>query len=136
MKNSLMALLLAAALCFPALVVGQQKASTQDDRIIDQVRMKLAGDPDVKGGALDVTVKDGVVTIKGRVDTEKGRERATKLAKKVKGVKDVDNELVEWSNIVWQSARHRISALGCWQSALDHPKLRVATNCGLPAAGA
>ena len=93
MKNSLMALLLAAALCFPALVVGQQKASTQDDRIIDQVRMKLAGDPDVKGGALDVTVKDGVVTIKGRVDTEKGRERATKLAKKVKGVKDVDNEL-------------------------------------------
>jgi osmotically-inducible protein OsmY len=48
----------------------------------------------VKGGALDVTVRDGVVTIKGRVDTEKGRDRATKLAKKVKGVKDVDNELV------------------------------------------
>ncbi len=56
--------------------------------------MRLANDQDVKGGALDVTVKDGVVTIKGRVDTEKGRNRATKLAKKVKGVKDVDNELV------------------------------------------
>jgi hyperosmotically inducible periplasmic protein len=56
--------------------------------------MHLATEPEVKGGALDVTVRDGVVTIKGRVDTEKGRNRATKLAKKVKGVKDVDNELV------------------------------------------
>jgi osmotically-inducible protein OsmY len=69
-------------------------APTPDDRISDQVRMRLATDPDVKGGAFDVTVHDGVVTIKGRVDTEKGRDRATKLTKKVKGVKNVDNELV------------------------------------------
>ena len=65
-----------------------------DDRIYDQVRMKLTTDPDVKGGiGLDVAVKDGVVTLKGRVDTEKARNRATRLSKKVKGVKDVDNEL-------------------------------------------
>jgi osmotically-inducible protein OsmY len=55
--------------------------------------MRLATDQDVKGGALDVFVKNGVVTIKGRVDTEKGKNRATKLAKKVRGVKDVDNQL-------------------------------------------
>ena len=66
----------------------------QDDRMVDQVRMRLAVDQDVKGGGLDVAVKDGVVTIKGRVDTEKGKNRATKLAKKVKGVKTVDNQLV------------------------------------------
>lgn len=71
-----------------------QKSANSDDRISDQVRMKLATDADVKGGALDVSVKDGVVTIKGRVDTDKGKTKATKLAKKVKGVKDVDNELV------------------------------------------
>lgn len=65
-----------------------------DDRISDQVRMRLATDPDVKGGALDVTVKDGVVTIRGRVDTEKGKAKADKLAKKVKGVKGIDNELM------------------------------------------
>ena len=65
-----------------------------DDRISDQVRMKLATDADVKGGALDVTVKDGIVTLKGRVDTDKGKTKATKLSKKVKGVKEVDNELV------------------------------------------
>jgi osmotically-inducible protein OsmY len=56
--------------------------------------MRLTTDPQVKGGALDVTVHDGVVTIKGSVDTEKGRDRSTKVAKKVKGVKDVDNEIV------------------------------------------
>jgi osmotically-inducible protein OsmY len=73
---------------------ADKKNENPDDRIYDQVRMKLTTDADVKGGALDVSVKDGVVTIKGRVDTEKGKGRATKLAKKVKGVKDVDNQLV------------------------------------------
>jgi osmotically-inducible protein OsmY len=77
-----------------AAFAADQKPANSDDRISDQVRMKLATDADVKGGALDVTVKDGVVTIKGRVDTDKGKSKATKLAKKVKGVKDVDNELL------------------------------------------
>lgn len=73
---------------------AQKSGTNPDDRIFDQVRMRLATDPDVKGGAFDVAVKDGVVTVKGRVDTEKGRLKATKLCKKVKGVKEVDNELV------------------------------------------
>lgn len=87
--------LAAAALLAGTIVFAQKPAAgNSDDRILDQVRMRLATDPDVKGGALDVTVHDGVVTIKGRVDSNKGRDRATKLAKKVKGVKDVDNEVV------------------------------------------
>jgi hyperosmotically inducible periplasmic protein len=73
---------------------GADQKPTPDDRISDQVRMKLATDADVKGGALDVTVKDGAVTLKGRVDTDKGKSKATKLTKKIKGVKEVDNELV------------------------------------------
>jgi osmotically-inducible protein OsmY len=76
-----------------ALAAGQ-KGAVSDDRIVDQVRMKLTTDPDVKGGAAEVTVQDGVVTIKGKVDTERGKSKATKLAKKVKGVKSVDNQLV------------------------------------------
>ncbi|HEX7359879.1 MAG TPA: BON domain-containing protein [Bryobacteraceae bacterium] len=64
-----------------------------DNRISDQVRIKLAENPDVKGGALDVTVHNGVVVLKGRVDTAKGKRKATKLAHKVKGVKKVENDL-------------------------------------------
>ena len=74
-------------------LAADQKPAPSDDRITDQVRMRLTTDQDVKGGADEVTVHDGVVTIKGRVDSDRGKTKATKLAKKVKGVKSVDNEL-------------------------------------------
>jgi len=90
--------LLGGALLLPARAgqspsAGAAVASTEDDRIVDQVRLKLAGDADVKGGNLEVISKDGAVTLKGRVENEKGKNKATKLAKKVKGVKSVDNQL-------------------------------------------
>ncbi len=90
MKRLVAVAVLAAAASAQFLIADQK----QDDRVVDQVRMRLAVDQDVKGGGLDVSAKDGVVTIKGRVDTEKGKNRATKLAKKVKGVKEVDNQLM------------------------------------------
>ena len=71
-----------------------QKAPLTDDEITDQVRLRLASHPDVKGGAIDVDVKGGVVTLKGKVRTEKGKSKATGVAHKVKGVKQVINELV------------------------------------------
>ncbi|MDE3165399.1 MAG: BON domain-containing protein, partial [Acidobacteriota bacterium] len=54
---------------------------------------KLASDPDVKGGALDVKVSQGVVTLAGSVETTKQRTKAEKLTRKVKGVKDVVNQI-------------------------------------------
>jgi hyperosmotically inducible protein len=64
-----------------------------DDYISDAVRQKLAADQVVKGGAIDVQVKDGIVTLKGRVQEPKQKSKASKLAKKVKGVKSVVDEL-------------------------------------------
>lgn len=64
-----------------------------DDEIYNNVKIKLAGDRDVKGGGIEVTVQAGVVTIKGKVDSERARSRAEHLAKKVKGVKSVVNQL-------------------------------------------
>ena len=69
-------------------------AQSTDDTIYDAVRRKLANDPDVKGGALEVDVKAGVVTIKGSVEKEQIKQKAEHIAKKVKGVKGVDNQLV------------------------------------------
>jgi osmotically-inducible protein OsmY len=69
------------------------QGTPDDDRMYDQVRRILANDADVKGGAFEVTVKQGVVTLAGLVDTPKGKEKATKLAKKIKGVKGVENNL-------------------------------------------
>jgi len=93
MKRAL-ALLVLLASCLAPCVLAQNKPSSNDDRIYDQVRMKLANDADVKGGDLVVTVKDGAVTLTGKVDSDRGKKRAESLAKKVKGVKSVDNELV------------------------------------------
>jgi osmotically-inducible protein OsmY len=64
-----------------------------DDSIHDQVIRKLANDPDVKGGALQIDVQEGVVTLRGKVETEKQKQKAEKLAKKVTGVKKVINEI-------------------------------------------
>ncbi len=96
MLTRLLAVLLLLTFAVP-LLVAQQKG-TSDDTIFDNVRQKLASDADVRGAALDVTVKEGVVTIKGRVHTEKGRKKATDLAMKVKGVKSVDNQLKLYSD--------------------------------------
>jgi len=57
------------------------------------VHLKLANDPDVKGAGLEVIVKTGVVTLRGKVHDEKAKEKAQKLAKSVKGVVSVTNEL-------------------------------------------
>jgi len=97
MLPRLIALLLVVTLALPMLI-AQQKGATSDDAISDNVRQRLASDADVRGAALDVTVKDGVVTIKGRVHTEKGRKKATEISKKVKGVVNVDNQLKLYSD--------------------------------------
>ena len=66
---------------------------TSDDAIYDYVRRKLASDQVVKGGGLQVDVHQGVVTLRGTVEEQKQKERAAKLAKKIAGVKSVDNQL-------------------------------------------
>jgi osmotically-inducible protein OsmY len=87
----LIILFLLAALALPALVFAQ--GNPNDDKIYDAVRRKLADDADVRGAGLTVTVKNGAVTIEGRVRDERARDKAPKLVKKVKGVTTVDNKL-------------------------------------------
>ena len=71
----------------------QAQGTPNDDRLYDQVRMKLAADRDVNGGGIEVTVKNGVVTLQGKVHKEKQKQRAEHVAKKVKGVTSVVNNL-------------------------------------------
>ena len=87
----LLSLLLILALIVP-LLMWAQKATT-DDKIYDDVRRKLADDAVVRGAGLTVTVKDGAVTLEGRVHDEKAREKAARIAKRVKGVTGVTNKL-------------------------------------------
>jgi len=63
-----------------------------DDDIYDHVNQKLNADRDIHG-RITIAVKNGVVTLTGYVHDDKIKERATKLTKKVAGVKDVINKI-------------------------------------------
>ena len=84
---SLIALILLACICVAA------DKPVSDDAIYDKIRINLASDIDVKGGALKVDVKDGVVTLSGDLETKMQKDKAEHIAKKVKGVKKVINNI-------------------------------------------
>ena len=88
MKRATLVLLLLCLAWTPAFSM-----QSDDGKIHDLVMIRLADDVTVRGANLDVDVKDGVVTLHGTVKEEKARERATKVARKVKGVKSVVNDL-------------------------------------------
>jgi len=96
MSLKTMTKLIGSLLLLPALfcLVLQADQPKSDDVIVDQVRIKLTSDPIVKGGGIQVDSQQGIVTLTGAVGTKKQKDRASSLAKKVKGVKQVTNNLV------------------------------------------
>jgi len=87
----LLALLMTVCLLAGLVLAADKPVS--DDVIVDQVRVRLAADAIVKGGGLQVDSKAGVVTLAGVVATSKQKDRAAKVAAKVKGVKQVVNNI-------------------------------------------
>jgi hyperosmotically inducible protein len=90
LKRVLLPVVLFLTLLTTALTAGKP---ISDDFLVDTIRQKLAADQVVKGGAIEVTVKDGAVTLRGKVEEEKQKSKAEKVAKKVNGVKSVVNEI-------------------------------------------
>jgi osmotically-inducible protein OsmY len=88
----LLSLVLLFSLVLTPLVA--QKKAVSDDVINDQVRVKLASDSEIGGMSIQVDVQNGVVTLKGKVRNDKMRSKAEKVAKKVKGVSSVTNQIV------------------------------------------
>jgi osmotically-inducible protein OsmY len=82
-----------SAVLFCMLLVPALADQKKDDEIYDAVKRRLAGDPEVKGGALEVIVKDGVVTVKGIVRTDRAKSKAERVTGKVRGVSKVVNEI-------------------------------------------
>jgi osmotically-inducible protein OsmY len=66
----------------------------EDGAITAKVKTALLADPDVKGLAIDVDTKNGVVTLKGTADKPANRDRAVAIAKDTGGVKSVQDQLV------------------------------------------
>jgi hypothetical protein len=64
-----------------------------DDRIHDDVQLRLEQADDVNTSELEVSVEAGVVTLSGRVATREMRAAAVDIAERVPGVQRVKNDL-------------------------------------------
>lgn len=77
-------------------VLGGPAESTgpmDDAQIVTKVKTALAADSDLSALKIDVDSKNGVVTLSGSAPDASAKERATEIAKNVKDVKSVDNQL-------------------------------------------
>jgi hyperosmotically inducible protein len=69
-------------------------STTAGAALTTKVKTALAKDEGLKTmTSIDVDSKDGVVTLKGKVDSADLKKKAGEVAKKVSGVKSVKNEL-------------------------------------------
>lgn len=71
-----------------------------------EVKLALIADGRTSGFATDVDTRDGMVTLSGKVDTEQARAAADEVAKKVDGVKTVNNQL----QVVPEAKRKEVDA--------------------------
>ncbi|MBD1207995.1 MAG: BON domain-containing protein [Ignavibacteria bacterium] len=73
---------------------AKSAAGAMDDASITKaVKEKLASLPSLKDKNIDVMVSGGVATLKGKVDKAGLKGVATNAAKKIAGVKKVDNQI-------------------------------------------
>ncbi len=82
-----------------AKVSSEKTASSIGEKIDDaaitaSVNAGFAKDPDLSAIKINVDTKDGAVTLMGPAPTTTAKERATEIAKTVKGVTTVNNQLM------------------------------------------
>jgi len=73
---------------------AEPEPAHDDSEIADQVTQALLFDRAVARANLDVSVIDGIVSLSGKVGSLLAKERATRIAEAVRGVRAVSNRLV------------------------------------------
>jgi osmotically-inducible protein OsmY len=89
-----LSLVILFALVLTPLLADKDKTPVTDDIIVDQVKVRLADDSELGGQPIQVDAHGGTVLLTGKVTNDKLKEKAEKVAKKVKGVVGVDNKLM------------------------------------------
>ena len=92
----LVTLFLAASVAACDVFEGRQgmTAYADDSTITNSIRARFLEDPVVHFGEVGVTTLNGAVRLTGRVNSERERQRAAQIAREVKGVRGVNNEIV------------------------------------------
>jgi osmotically-inducible protein OsmY len=72
---------------------GPRSYQRSDERIREEVNERLTADARVDASDIDVEVKNGEVTLRGRVDERRDKRAAEEAIEDIPGVKDVKNDL-------------------------------------------
>ena|SRR5438045_4057155 len=67
---------------------------SKDSTITARVKADLYKDRQVKGTEVKVSTMNGVVQLSGFVDSQAAKDRAEQIARSVRGVTDVHNDLI------------------------------------------
>ena len=84
----------------------QAKTGVSDSWVTSKTKIALFADDRVKGRQVHVETKDGVVMLRGKVDSPEAKSAALEIAKGIEGVKNVKNEL----QVVAPSKRSEVAA--------------------------
>src|SRR4029077_13570276 len=84
-----------ALLTGSALALGKadEKTPINDSWLTSKTKIALFADARVKGSEVNVETTQGLVMIRGKVDTDAAKQAAEGIAKGIDGVKSVKNEL-------------------------------------------
>jgi hyperosmotically inducible periplasmic protein len=82
------------------------KTAVTDSWITSKTKIALFGDERVKGTQVSVDTKDGVVHLRGKVDSNEAKQAAAEVAKGVEHAKSVKNDL----QVVPPAARKAVDA--------------------------
>jgi osmotically-inducible protein OsmY len=73
---------------------GTPVVSISDEGISREIRMELTSDDAIAEHYIDVTVKDGYVTLSGSVDNLLSKDRAARVCGSIRGVRGITNQLM------------------------------------------
>jgi hypothetical protein len=76
-----------------AIAFSAAACSQTDSGLTTKVKAKFAQDDMVKAHEINVTTREGIVTLTGEVDTMEARQQAVRLARETEGVTDVVDAL-------------------------------------------
>lgn len=105
-----------------------------DNQIQKDVMEELQWAPSLQASSIGVSVKDGIVTLSGIVDTYAKKIQAEKAAKRVAGVKAIALDIQVGLSPAYQRTDTEIAAAVInalrWHTSIDHEKIRVKVENG------
>ena len=117
---------------------ADEKTPINDTWMTAKTKIALFADPRIKGSEFNVETAQGLVMIRGKVDSDEAKQAAEGIAKGIDGVKSVKNEL----QVVAPSKREaiddtdasittRVNAQFAKDSSLKDAGIHATTNAGV-----